>query len=135
MDAAAVRGADDHRDVVAVVGAIAHPGRLGHDLVERREDEVGKLDLAHRPQPVDGRPDRRADDHRFGERRIDHPLVAELRPQPVGREEHAALLADVLAKDDDRRVAAHLLGEGLADGVDERARRHQSTPSLPSAYT
>ena len=113
MDAAAVRRPDDHRHAVAVVRAIAHPGRLGHDLVERREDEVGELDLAHRPQPVDRRADRRADDHRLGQRRIDDPVVAELAPQPVRRQEHAALLADVLAQHDDRLVPAHLVGERL----------------------
>ena len=52
------------------------------------------------PQAVDGGADRGADDHRLGQRRVDHPLVAELGPQAVGREEHAALLADVLAEHD-----------------------------------
>ena len=129
VDAAAVRRPDDHRHAVAVVRAVAHPGRLGHDLVERREDEVGELDLGDRPQAVDRRADRGADDHRLGQRRVDDAVVAELRPQPVGRQEDAALLADVLAEDDDRLVAAHLVGERLADGLDERPGRHQSTSS------
>ena len=133
VDAAAVRGADRHRHAVAVVRAVAHPGRLGHDLVERREDEVGELDLGDRAQAVDRRADRRADDHRLGQRRVDDAVVAELGPQPVGGEEDAALLADVLAEHDDRLVAAHLVGERLADGLDERARRHQSAASGSSA--
>ena len=48
VDAAAVRGADGHRHAVAVVRAVAHPRRLGHELVERRVDEVGELDLGDR---------------------------------------------------------------------------------------
>ena len=89
---------------------------------------------AHRPQAVDGRADRGADDHRLGQRRVDDPVVAELGPQPVGGQEHAALLADVLAEHDDRLVAAHLLGERLADGLDERPGRPSGRPSVrPSA--
>ena len=129
VDAAAVRRPDRHRHAVAVVRAVAHPRRLGHDLVERREDEVGELDLGDRPQAVDRGADRGADDHRLGQRRVDDAVVAELGPQAVGGQEHAALLADVLAQDDDRLVAAHLVGERLADGVDERARRHQRSAS------
>ena len=127
VDAAAVRGADRHRHAVAVVRAVAHPRRLGHDLVEGREDEVGELDLGDRAQAVDRGADRGPDDHRLGQRRVDHAVVAELGPQAVGGQEDAALLADVLAEHDDRLVAAHLVGERLADGVDERARRHQSS--------
>jgi hypothetical protein len=92
-------------------------------------DEVRELDLADGPQPVHRRTDRGAHDHRFREGRVDDPLLTELRPQPVRGEEHATLLAHVLAEDDDRLVAAHLLHEGLADGLDERPGRHQSTSS------
>ena len=125
VHAAAVRRADHHRHAEPVVRAVAHPRRLGHDLVERRVDEVRELDLGDRPQPVHRGADRRADDHRLGQRRVDDPVVAELGPQAVGREEHAALLADVLAQHDDRLVAAHLLGHALADRLDERPDRHQ----------
>ena len=129
VDAAAVRSAHDHRHAVAVVRAVAHPRRLGDQLVERGEDEVRELDLGDRPKPIDGSADRRTDDHRLGQRRIDHPVVAELRPQPVRREEDAALLADVLAEHDHRLVPPHLVCERLADRLDERPRRHQSTSS------
>ena len=91
-------------------------------------DEVRELDLGDRPQPVDRGTDRRPDDHRLGERRVDHAVVAELRPQAVGREEDASLLADVLAQDHDRLVAAHLLGHPVADRLDERPDRHQPCP-------
>jgi len=36
----------------------------------------------------------------------------ELVVEPVRNQEHAALLADVLAEDHDALVALHLLGEG-----------------------
>ncbi len=129
VDAAAIRSADRHRDAIAVVAPVAHPGRLGDDLVEGREDEVGELDLTDRPEAVDRRPDRGPDDHRLRQRRVDDPVRPELRPQPVGREEDAALLADVLAQDDDRFVPPHLLGQRVADRLDERPRRHQGRSS------
>ena len=68
------------------------------------------------------RPRSGADDHRLGHWRVDHPLVAELGPQAVGRQEHAALLADVLAEHDDALVAPHLVGKGVADRLDEGLR-------------
>ena len=134
VHAAAVRRADDHRDAEAVVRAVAHPRGLGHQLVEGRVDEVGELDLGDRPQAVDGRADRGADDHRLGQRRVDDPVVAELAPQPVGGQEHPALLADVLAQDDDRLVPPHLLGHAVADRLDERANRHQCPPPASSCH-
>ena len=63
----------------------------------------------HRPQAGHGRADGHADDHRLGQRRVQHAVAAELVVQPVGGEEDAALLAHVLAEHDDRLVAAHLL--------------------------
>ena len=80
-------------------------------------------------RPLTAAPIEAPDDHRFGQRRVDHAIVAELGPQAVRGQEDAALLADVLAEHDDRLVAAHLVGQRLADGVDERARRHQSGSS------
>src|SRR5207247_11229762 len=84
-----------------------------------------------RARPVHRPADRGTDDHRFAQWGVDHPVLAELREQPVGGEEHAALQADVLAKEDHGLVAPHLLGHRLADGLDERLERHQST--APSA--
>src|SRR5436305_3661749 len=100
MDAAAVRRPDDHRGAVAVVAPITKPRGLGHELVERRVDEVRELDLGDGPEPTDRRADRRPDDLALAERRVDDAIVAELGPEAIGREEDAALLADVLAEDD-----------------------------------
>ena len=132
VNAAAERGADHHRHRVPPQRAVAHPRRLGHDLVEGREDEVGELDLGDRPQPVERGTDRGADDHRLRQRRVDHAVVAELGPQAVGRQEDPALPADVLAEHDDRCVAAHLLGHAVADRLDERPDRHQPCPTPPA---
>src|SRR5439155_17696414 len=109
---------------------------FGHELVEGRMDEVGELDLGDGPQAADRRPDRRADDLALAQWRVDDAIVAELRPQPVGRKEDAALLADVLAEHDHALVSDHLLAEPLADGFDERLERHQpARPARPMPVT
>jgi hypothetical protein len=111
VHAAAVGRADGHRQRHRSVRAIAHARRLGQDLVEGGEDEVGELDLRHRPDAVDGHPDRRADDQRLGQRRVKHAVATELVVEPVGGKEDAALLAHVLTQHDDRVIAPHLLGQ------------------------
>ena len=108
MDAAAVGCADGDRAGEGVVGAVAHPRGLAHDLVEGRHDEVRELDLGDRPQAVDGGADRGTHDHRLGQRRVQHAVAAELVVEAVRGQEDATLLAHVLAQDDHRRVAAHL---------------------------
>ena len=125
VDAAAVWRSDGDGTAEGAVGAIAQARRLADDLVEGRKDEVGELDLRHRPQPVDRRPDRGPDDERLGERRIDDALAAEFAEEPVGGQEDAALPADVLAQDDHRLVASHLVGERLADGLDQGPDGHR----------
>ena len=70
------------------------------DLVVRRIDVVGELDLGDRPQAVDRHADRGGDDAALGDRRIEHAVLAVLALQAVGDAEHAAEVADVLAHHD-----------------------------------
>ena len=56
----------------------------------------------------------------FGDRRVDDALLAELLDEAGEHLEGGARLGDVLAEDDDARVAAHLLGQRLADRFAER---------------
>ncbi len=63
-DTAANRHAHDHRRRVLAAGAIPELGQLVHDLIEGGIDVVPELDLWDRPQPVQGHPDRGADDAR-----------------------------------------------------------------------
>ena len=51
----------------------------------------------------------------LGDRRVDHALGAELLHQPEQDLEGGAGLGDVLADDEQTRVAAHLLGDRFAD--------------------
>ena len=85
---------------------------------------------AHGPQAVERHADRRADDAVLGERRVDHALGAELVEQALGRAEHAAGLADVLAQHQHVRVAAHAFPEPVVHRLDECALRHGSPYEL-----
>ena len=115
VDAAAARHADRDRRGEVARRAVAQPRRLGDDLVRGRVEVVGELDLDHRPQAVGRHADRRADDAAFGDRRIEHALLAVLGLQAFGAAEHAAEVADVLA---DRR---------------RRCRRARASRPSPSA--
>src|SRR5574341_422632 len=95
-DPTAVRRADHERAAEAAPGAVPVLGGLVHDLVDRREDEVGELDLRHGLEPVDRHPHRGPDDPALGERRVDHALGAELGLEPLRGAEDAAEPADVL---------------------------------------
>jgi hypothetical protein len=118
-DAAAVRGADHQRAGPRAVAAVAHQPGLADDLVHGREDEVSKLDLADRPQSMQRHADAHGDDRRLRQRRVDHPVRAELGEQSLGGAEDAAARPHVLAGEDDARVAAHLLGQGVTDGLED----------------
>ena len=135
MDSTAVWGPERHGTREGAVRAEAHPRRLREDLVERRKYEVGELDLRHGSKACDRGADRDADDHRFGERRIEHAVATELVVQPVGGQEDAAFLAYVLTQNDDRFVASHLLGERVAHCFDQGHDGHQSSPLASSVRT
>ena len=122
-DAAAVGDADGDGHGDAALVAVAELGDLRDDLVEGGVDEAVELDLADGPVTAHCEPDRGADDARLGERRVDHPAVAEVVLQPFGDPEDAAELADVLAHEDDLGVVGH----GLAQpGVERLAERHRA---------
>ena len=129
---AADRDADHHRAREGVVRAIAQHRHLVAHLHHRRPDVVEELDLDDRLDAAGRHAGAAADDCRFGERRVEDAIVAERALQAVGDLEHAALarhagqrlgpaaVGDVLAEDDDARVAGHLV---LQRAVDRRHHR------------
>ena len=68
---------DRHLGVVSTVRPVAPSGELVADLVKRLQTESEELQLRHRHEAGRGQPDRRADDHRLGGRRVDDALGAE----------------------------------------------------------
>jgi hypothetical protein len=98
VDAAAAGHADGERRGEVARRAVAQPRRLGDDLVRRRVEVVGKLDLHHRAQAVGAHAHGGADDAALGNRRVEHARLAVLGLQALGAAEHAAEVAHVLPK-------------------------------------
>ena len=117
-DVPAARRADDDRDGGTSSVPIMESRRLVDDLIEAARDEVGELHLGDRPVAAQRGADADADDRRLGNRRVEDAQLAELVVEPLCDAERAAVRADVLAEDEDFRIAPHLLGEGFADGFD-----------------
>ena len=124
------RDADDHRAGEVVRRPIAQHRHLVANLHHRRPDVIEELDLDDRLEAAGRHADRPADDAGFGERRVEHPIVAVQTLQAVRQLEDAALarhdrqrflaagFRDVLAEHDDARIARHLVLERAID------RRH-----------
>ena len=131
---AADRHADDHRAGPGVARSVAHHRHLVANLHHRRPDVVEELNLDHRLELARRHPDAAADDVGFGERRVEHAIVAVEPLQAVreledaafaGHERQRVFLAgvrDVLAEDDDARVARHLVFQRAVDRRDHRVR-------------
>jgi hypothetical protein len=135
-DATAVRDPDGDRQRHRAPGAVAHPGDMADQLLERRVGEGVELHLHDRPQPVHGHADGRPEDARLGERRVRAAVLAELLGEPVGDPEDAAEGADVLAHDMDGRVGCHGVAQRAPEGLRhgggfESDGGHRPAPSGP----
>src|SRR6185436_15296281 len=85
------RHADDHRARRGVARTVSQHRHLVADLHHRGPDVIKELNLDNRLQPACRHPDAAADDRGFGERRIEHAVVAEEALQAVCDLEDTAL--------------------------------------------
>ncbi len=97
-DAAAAGRADGHGGMELAGRAVTQPRQLAHDLVEARIDVIGELDLGHGLQAVHAHADCGGDDAALRDRGVEHAVLAVLALQPLGHAEHAAEVADILAR-------------------------------------
>src|SRR6185436_11489743 len=132
---AAARHADDHRRRELAAATVTDASELTHDLVVRGIHVIRELDFGDRLQTIHRHADRRGDDTAFGDRRIDHPMLAELLLQPVGAAKHAAEVANVLAQYDDRRVALHQRVHRRVQGLNHVHAWHGSALLLRELLT
>ena len=126
---AAVGHTNGHRCRLHAVGAVADPRRLADELVYCRPNEIGKLDFSKRPHAVHGGSQRKSTYERFGQRCVDHTILAELLYKAVGRKENPAPKPDVFTEQDHAFIAAHLGPHGVPDRLDNRLFGHQEPPS------
>ena len=117
-NAAAKGRADRHRRYELARRPIAQPRRLAHQLVERGIDIVGELNLGHGPEAIGAHAHRHADDPAFGDRRVEHTVLAIFLLQARGGAEHAAEIADILAHHDDVGIAIHHHVQRAVDRLD-----------------
>src|SRR5581483_11872907 len=87
---------------------------LMHELVHREAREVDVHELDDRPQAGERRADRRPDDAELADRRLADAGRPEGVEQSRRHLERPAVLGDVLAHDDDARIALHLETERVA---------------------
>ena len=113
---AAERGPHRHRHRVAGAPVVAR--EHVDDRVERARDEVGELELHDRPQTDERGPGGQTGEPGLGDRGVDHAPRPVLVEEALGHLEGAAELADVLADDEDVRVALHLVVQRCPDGLE-----------------
>ncbi len=121
---AAHADAHHHRRVHLAVAHVAELGGLQHDLAGRLEQEVGEHEVGDGAGAGGRGAEGGAGEALLGDRRIDHPLRAELVVEVPGVGEGAAALAGALAEIEDVRVAPHLLGDAVADGIEPALLHH-----------
>ena len=93
---------------------VAERRRVVHDLVEGQQAEVDRHDLDDRPHAAERGADAGADERGLRERRVADALGPELLEQPVAHREGATVAADVLAHQEDARIARRAPREGAA---------------------
>ena len=116
----AQRGAHHHRHFPLSARHVVDFGGLIHHLVHGEADEIAEHDVDHRTHAGHRGAHGDAGESGFGNRRVEHALGAEFFHQAGENFERSARFGDVFAHNEDARVAAHLFGQRLADGLRER---------------
>src|SRR3989442_7924576 len=104
-------GANENRRFLASAGAQMQRREVVGGELERVEQVVHVLDVDDGAQSSERGADPLPEDGRLADPRVDHPLIAVLGLQPLEDQVHVAELPDVLAENDDARVAPQVLIE------------------------
>ena len=113
----AVRSPEDDRTVDLPARHVKGLRRGVHDLVDRLHREVEGHELDDRPQSHERGSDAQPREPHLGDRRVDDAPGAELVEQALAHLVGALVFGDLLAHQEHRRVAPHLLRHGVAQGL------------------
>jgi hypothetical protein len=91
--------------------------------------EIAEHDVDNRPHPGHRRADAKSTEARFGDRRVDDAVFAELVDQAGEYLEGGARFGDIFAHQDDARIAPHFLSDRFLDRVAERQLPNRVTVS------
>jgi hypothetical protein len=119
-DPAAEWRPDRDLGVVAPSRAEPVPRELRPDLVKRLVCESEKLDLGDRDHAADRESERGADNRRFRQGGVHHPLGPVRLHQPARHPEDAAEPADVHAEQHHSLIARHLVEQRAPDCFEDR---------------
>ena len=107
VNAAAIGRAQHHRAGQAPARARSEARGVVGELIDRRIDEAGELNLGDGAKALRRKTGRDPGNADLRERRIEDALRAEAREQPVGGAKYATVGADILAEHDHPRIGAH----------------------------
>src|SRR3989304_9774100 len=113
--------------------AAAHVGQLGGVVADHVHGVVNPVvgaNLRHRAHAAQGRTYSKPHNGCLGDGRLPNPRLAELAHQAQGHAKAASGYAYALSEVENTLIAAHLLAEGLVDGLDVGYLTHPSTVSL-----
>mmetsp|Transcript_14404 Transcript_14404/g.51208 ORF Transcript_14404/g.51208 Transcript_14404/m.51208 type:complete len:421 (+) Transcript_14404:49-1311(+) len=116
----AVGAAEDDGAAEVAVGHVRLLRGRVDDLVHGLHGEVERHELAHGPQVLVRRPRRDAGEARLGDGRVEDAPVAVLLKQALCHLVRALVLRHLLAEDEDRVVARHLLVHGHVQRLADR---------------
>ena len=106
--------ADHHRCCELTARHVADGGGGVHDLIQRQQAEIHRHDLDDRAHSDHGRPNSRAGEAGFRQRRVADARRAEFGQHAFGDRIAAAIRPHILAHQEHAFVAPHRLGEGSA---------------------
>ena len=128
MDAGAIGGAVDDGTGEPATGTVSHPRRLADDLLHAGEDEALELEFGHGLEPLGRHADRHPGDQPLRQRRVYHPLEAELVAQPHCGTEHTAVDTHILTQHHHVGVVLHLVMQRQIDRFEQRYFTHAASP-------
>ncbi|MNQ82788.1 hypothetical protein D3C85_978490 [compost metagenome] len=133
MNPSTVGGAVDDGAGEPAAGAVSHSCRLADDLLHAGEDEALELEFGNGFEPLGRHADRHPGDQSLRQRRVDHPLEAELVAQAHGGAKHPAVDSHIFTQHHHIGVVFHLMVQCQIDRFEQCHVTHGVSPRRAAA--